>query len=278
MKHPNRNRWIAYPAAAAFVLMLLLAAKLRTEGEPELGTLINGADILAKVGAHDKAIQECEKVLERDPGNLQAHLILAFAHDRLSNYEDSLRSYDRALALCEEEELGRDIHLAIADLHRKHERFHAAADKTREIEQRYGCSPDVTLVHALAVEKMGDVDEAADLLSRSVVDHPEDKRSRFHLGRVCLEHGRLVEAEEAFESLSEEPGAPYGAWYQLAVTRAWLGRDTAMYEALEQAAQSYPALTTKSILEEDAFADFHGHPRFEDYLGRLFETTSRADT
>jgi len=242
--------------------------------------MINGADILAKVGAHDKAIQECEKVLERDPGNLQAHLILAFSHDCESRYEDALETYERAFDLCtDDEDLALHIRLSIADLHRRHEHPEEAILETRHLEESEGCLPRAKLVRGLSEQALGRYEQAVATFREVTGAPPADadgehaaKLAELYLAHALLAAGRYSEAEEAFTGLAATSADP-GHSFHLAVARAARGDDDGMYEALEATLELSPGLLRNRLLEESAFASRVGEPRFDAFLDRVFEET-----
>lgn len=271
MTRENQKRCIAYPCTGVLIALLVCLGNFQPEGEPDLGTLINGADILAKVGAHDKAIQECEKVLERDPGNLQAHLILAFIHDRREVYASALEHYDVALELCSSEVQRLELRLAIADLHRRHGKPQAAILDTLAIEEDYGCSAEARLVRGLAEQAVGRLDAAIDLFQEVASERDGDSLARLYLGEAYLEHGLFVEAESTFSEMTEKHCGAHDAWYRLAVARARLSQEEGMFEALENAATRSLGTVRKSILIEPAFEAFSDSPRFQEYLHGVYE-------
>src|SRR5262245_40440749 len=112
------SRVVLY-TAGALVATALLVIGFGIQGEPDVSTLLNGADALALVGAHDKAIVQCLKVLERDPGNLRAHLLIAFCRDRCGDYDGAIESYKGALGCKPAPELCLEIELSVADLLRR---------------------------------------------------------------------------------------------------------------------------------------------------------------
>ncbi len=278
MTRDNRNRCIAYPCTGLLITVLLGAGYFQPEGEPDLGTLINGADILAKVGAHDKAIQECEKVLERDPGNLQAHLILAFSHDRNGSYADALDFYRKALEQCSAEDQRFELELTIADLHRRHGKPQTSIVDTQRVEESFGCTHRTRLVRALAFEDAGDIDRAIALYREAVADQPEDATARFHLARAQLEAGRYETGAESLRDLIASHGNAHDAWYWLACAEAWLGNDEAMYEALDQAKRYSLGTTRKEVLGEYAFTEVIDTPRFQMFLKDLYANQDSASS
>lgn len=278
MTRDNRNRCIAYPCTGLLLTVLLSVGYFKPEGEPDLGTLINGADILAKVGAHDKAIQECEKVLERDPGNLQAHLILAFSHDRVGRYDEALDYYAKSLDFCSDDDQRFELELTIADLHRRHGKPQTAIVDTQRVEDTFGCTHRTRLVRALSLEDAGDFDGATALLREAIADQPEDATARFHLARVLLEAGLYAPAADSLRELIASHGNRHDAWYWLACAEAWLGNDEAMYEALEQAKNFSLGTTRKQVLGEYAFSEVIETPRFQMYLRDLYANQDSASS
>jgi len=270
MSRATSRRLIAYSCALLISGALLGAGSFLPEGEPDLGTLINGADILAKVGAHDKAIQECEKVLKRDPGNLQAHLILASSHDAESRPDEALGYYERSLEHCDLPELTLHIELAIADLQRRSGRLHEAEARLDEIESRFGASMRSRLVRGLTVAELGRREEALGLYEEAVADAPGDPLPLVYLASAHYDDGRFDRAEEAYRALAVEHDGAHEAWFHVARSRAGLQDRDGMYEALAEATARSRGLVKSQLLEDPAFLPYREDRRFEELLSELF--------
>jgi tetratricopeptide (TPR) repeat protein len=269
---------MVYPLVGAIVAALVWAGFFH-EGEPDLGTLIHGADILAKVGAHDKAILECEKVLERDPGNLQAHLIFAWSLDQLGHDAESLDHYRISLDLAGEQDLADlalDIRLTMADLHRRYGRFEEAVQACSRIEKEFGSSSRLNLVRGLALEELGRVDEALELYRDAVVQGPDETLPRLCLGMACRKAGLLEEAQQSFLALAERGAAGPTPWFHLASLRAESGDREGMFDALAEAASRNRAFTHKSVLEDEAFGPYLQEETFQEFLVELDGESPRS--
>jgi len=263
----HRRLWVY--SIASLLVGGLLGAGFIHEGEPDLGTLINGADILAKVGAHDKAILECEKVLERDPGNLQAHLIFAWSQDELGHYTESLAHYRTALDRAAElglADLVLHIRLAVADLHRKHGRFEEANLACLRIDDEYGCSSQSSMVRGLALRELGRLGEAIEVFREAAERDPEAALPRYYLGLALRDAGILDEAQQAFVAQAEREGNPFGAWFQVASVRAEAGDRDGMMDALRRAAEHNAVRTQRDVFRDDAFFPYMDEETFQEFL------------
>lgn len=66
----------------------------------ELAMLNNKAQCQLKLIDFSEAARTCQKVLEKDPGNLKAHFRLAQAYLGQSNYAKALETADTVLKVC----------------------------------------------------------------------------------------------------------------------------------------------------------------------------------
>lgn len=171
--------------AGALVGGLLLVLGFGTQGEPDVATLLNGADALALVGAHDKAIVECLKVLERDPGNLRAHLLIALGRDRGGELAEAAETYKRSLPFAEDPALQLEIELSAADCLRRAGKAPEAVAECDRIERERG-TKDARLpaVRGLALAAMGETSRAVESLAVAVSRNPEDASFQEYLERV----------------------------------------------------------------------------------------------
>jgi tetratricopeptide (TPR) repeat protein len=102
------SRWILYGGA------LVVAGTLTTFGivrprraEADADTLLSCADILARIGRFEAAIDDCEKALGQDPANRNGHIILAYASERTRDFPRAAREYEAALRLNRDPEMER---------------------------------------------------------------------------------------------------------------------------------------------------------------------------
>ena len=113
MTRSNQRRIIIYPVALvviAALILLMLRARARDE-KAYIGTLQNGGELLAKIGAHEEAAKRARKILQIDPDNLYAHLLLALTYQRTSRHEESIREYEVSLELADNPEQRQYIEL-----------------------------------------------------------------------------------------------------------------------------------------------------------------------
>jgi tetratricopeptide (TPR) repeat protein len=182
---PETLRRAGLYGAASLVVAGLLTLGFGTQGEPDVETLLNGADALTLVGAHDKAIVECLKVLERDPGNLRAHLLLALGRDRSGDLVEAAETYRRALPHAEDAAMGLEIELATADCLRRAGRAQDALDACERIERERGTTDArLSAVRGLAHASLGNQERAVESLAVAVSRDPGDASFREFLERA----------------------------------------------------------------------------------------------
>jgi tetratricopeptide (TPR) repeat protein len=175
MKRGTIVRRAGLYGAAALVSVGLLSLGYGKQGEPDVETLLSGADALTLVGAHDKAIVECLKVLERDPGNLRAHLLIAMGRDRGGDLVLAAETYRRSLPHAEDPVLKLEIELSVADCLRRAGLAKEALAECDRIELERG-SLDARLpaVRGLALAALGEQSLAVESLAVAVSRNPED--------------------------------------------------------------------------------------------------------
>lgn len=70
-----------------------------TQPQPRAGGGLNEAEKAVKAKEYEKAIAELEKVLAREPNNVDALNYMAYSHRELGRYDQSMGYYQRALSL-----------------------------------------------------------------------------------------------------------------------------------------------------------------------------------
>jgi tetratricopeptide (TPR) repeat protein len=282
MTRDNRNRWIIYLATAASCIALL-GYSFAYQGEPDECTLLSGADCLIKVGAIDQAIVECEKVLERDPGNFQAHLLLGNALDRLGRTREAIEDYRRAIgelgalaadALLPEDRrrLSLEIRLAIADLERRVGDFDQAVGDSRVIDAEFGPTSRAALVRGYAHEACGETTSAGEAFADAVALGPSEPIAQWAFGCFCLDHGRAEDALVAFERVHALDSGQHPAYptpYRIAQARAALSDRDGAIAALHEAVRSWRGFVKQNLLDDPAFASLRGEPDFDALVAEL---------
>jgi len=200
VRRERLRRAILY-GAAALVSTGLLSIGYGTQGEPDVDTLLNGADALTLVGAHDKAIVECLKVLERDPGNLRAHLLLALSRDRSGDLVAAAETYRQSLPHADGSETRLEIELSVADCLRRGGRAGEALAECDRLRRETGTN-DARLfaVRGLALAAEGMSELAVESLAEAVSREPGNDRFREFLERASR--------GDRFEPLPPPPPPP----------------------------------------------------------------------
>ncbi|MBI1851721.1 MAG: hypothetical protein HYR85_15375 [Planctomycetes bacterium] len=290
MTRDTQTRWIIYTATTALCIALL-GYSFAYQGEPEIGTILSGADCLIKVGAQDQAIVECEKVLERDPGNLQAHLLHAHALDRLGRTREAIEDYRRALVLVDRgdwaseflkpddrRQLSLDVRLAIADGERRVGDLDPAIVDCRTIEVEFGPSSRASLVRGYAHEACGETTAASDAFVMAAALAPNDPVVHWALGCFCLEHGRAEDALFALErvhALDSGRHPAYPTAYRIAQARIALMDRQGAIDALSEACHTWRGFTRQNLFDDPAFGSLRGDPAFDALIAELVAGGSR---
>jgi len=176
---------VALYGASALVVAGLLSLSYGNQGGPDVVTMLNGADALTLVGAHDQAIVECLKVLERDPGNLRAHLLIALGRDRSGDHVAAAETYRRSLAHADDPALRLEIQLSVADCLRRAGKAGEAKAECDRIESETGTTDArLSAVRGLALAAMGEQTLAVESLAVAVSRAPEDASFREFLERA----------------------------------------------------------------------------------------------
>jgi tetratricopeptide (TPR) repeat protein len=277
MTRDTRVRVAVY-SAAALLCGALLYGGFVYKGEPEIGTILNGAEILSKVGAHDQAIVECEKVLERDPGNLQAHLIFACSLDRLGRTAEAIERYRRCLPLIEDRAVLLEVRLSIADLRRRGGDLEAAIRECLELAGELGANGRASLIRGLAHDACGETESAEAALREAIALEPDRALSHYLFGSFLVEQDRHREALEAFEKVRALDAGPRPAFptaYRIAQARVGLDDRSGALEALDESCRTWRGFTKRNVLEDPAFGPLRGDPAFEALVLDLLVGDSR---
>ncbi len=168
------RRCALYGAGMAIVLTLCVLPSV-LQGEPDINSLLSGAKLLTQVGAHDQAIVDCRRVLERDPTNVQGRLLLALASDRLGEHDQAVAEYEQVLQSRISEKQQLQIRLAIADLHLRNEKPSRASMVCEEIIGLFPESAKAYLVRGLAEMASGQNGRALESLRKSKQLDPSDE-------------------------------------------------------------------------------------------------------
>jgi len=253
MTKSNQRRIIIYPVALvviAALIILMLHARARDE-KALIGTLQNGGELLAKLGALDEAGKHARKILQIDPDNLYAHLLLALTYQRTSRHEESIREYEISLDLAATPEQRQYIELVIADETRLAKDYDGARKRLDAYVQTYGDHPDAFLVRGHLHANLGQNAIAATCYQKAADGTPPARGARIALANTYIRLGDKAKALEALEEVVREGSKMCGLWYWVAELRRDLGDRDGACEALRSALELEPR-TTRKRLKKDA--------------------------
>lgn len=167
----------------------------------------------------EEAANEYSKVLAQDPGDLGALSSLADLYLLQEKLQEALKVYERLL---EERPDSPVIHFNVGVLCAKANQWPEAAQHLRRAVE---LDPANTrLIHYLAQisYRMGDLDEAAEWLTRYLSFKPREADGYLELGTLRIEQGQWQEAVRLFKTALELPDdeeSPAELW--LALGRAY---------------------------------------------------------
>ncbi len=250
------------------------------KAEPDVATLLNGADILSRVGAHDEALAECQRALAREPDNLQAHLISAFSLDRLGRLSEAIGRYRSSLSHIEDRSLALEVKLTVADLERRMGEPDLAIQDCIAIAGEHGPTARASLVRALAHASCGEFEKAETSFQEAIALEPEQIVNHYSLGCFHLDNGRPDQALSAFENvaaLDREQGSKskLPVAYKIAQARMGLSDPEGALQALDESAHAARGFTRKHLPDDPAFGPLRGVPAFEALIADLVGGDSR---
>jgi len=208
------------------VIMKLKRQSLVSQGS--LARLLNSADEARK--RHD--FQECVEILERasrlDPANVNLLLNLGHAYGNNFEYPAAERCFEKAIRLAP----NKTEALTGAGLRARDFGNHKmAAQYYRRAAEHKDVSPDALVALAEISERQRRVDEARQLIERTLHMQPNLPSALLVRARLERQAGRLTEAEQILKSfpLDADPAVRAQAHYELGAVLDRQGRyDDAM--------------------------------------------------
>jgi Tfp pilus assembly protein PilF len=256
MTKANQRRLVLYPAAlvvAVGLSVLVLQSKAR-ERRALIGTLQNGGELMAELGLHDKAEANARRILEMDPDNVYARLLLACCYQRTARFDDSIREYRKALKSTRIPEQRQYLQLVLADVHRLKKDYAGARERLDRYRASYGDHARAQMVEGQLYADLGDHSRAASCFRKAAGAKPPAKGSRLALARAYLELGDKPRALEALEAVVSGERRTHGVWYAIAELRRDLGDREGARGALRSALADEPIATRRRLQkEEDAW-------------------------
>jgi tetratricopeptide (TPR) repeat protein len=166
------------------------------------------------------------------------HRNLGIAFYRTNMLDEAMREFRRVLELRPDDEQARAF---CGHVHARQSNWQAALEDYRVLAERPDHSTAALHNCALAQERLGNYEEARDLLAEAARRSPDDARIQTSLGAVML---LLGEAKEADIVLSSARAlwikTPPASWFHYAVLAAmWLGEVDRAQALLEEAVEAH---------------------------------------
>ena len=192
---------------------------------------------LEAMGRNEEAAAEFREVIAREPGSAAAHNNLGSVERSVGRIEESFTAYTRAIELDPDY---ADAHHNLGNLWLQKDRPEEAVRafvRALEVGAAHGGSvesAETRLRLALALHRLGQVDEAVDQCRRAVVLRPGHADTRNALGTLLQEQGFHDDAVAAYREAIRLDPTHGEAPYNLATALQAVGR-------VEEAVQGYRA-------------------------------------
>lgn len=252
MNSSTKRRIVIYGAAAIAVFGLgfaSLQAKARNAQE-EIGTLLNGGELLAKLGVLDKADETARVVLAREPENRDARLLLAYTAQQRGDRVSAVGHYREALARSQNDEQRRMISVTIADVLRADGRREEAAREIDRCRKTWGDSSRLAMAEAALWSVQGRHDDAIARIETACADdtmHPRAQLTKAWILRSAKRHDAAL---ETLETVAASGSNVPTVWFEVAGVRLALGNRAGAVEAMTESMNRYPNATRHLIDQE----------------------------
>ncbi len=252
MNASTKRRIVIYGVAALAVFGLgfaSLQAKARS-ARHEIGTLLNGGELLAKLGVFDKADEAANAVLEREPENRDARLLLAYTAQQRGDRVRAVSHYREALARSDNDEQRRMIAVTIADVLRADGRREEAAREIDECRKAWGDSSRLAMAEAALWSVQGRHDDAVARIEVACADETMFPRAQLTKAWILRSATRNEEALATLERIGASDANAPTVWFEIASVRLALGNRAGAVEAMTESANRYPNATRRLIAQE----------------------------
>lgn len=245
----NRYRYLVYPLAVVAAGVLAYVGWIQ-EIQPEVGSRLSCADMLARSGALDEAEAQLVHVFDEEPDNLHAWLIQGLIDERRGEEERAIQSYRAALRRAEGD-LARDIRLSVADLFRRIDRLEEATAELDDLEETVGENAVICKLRGLILWSRHDYDGSRAMFHRAKELNSDNDELDALLAGTLIDESRFEEARTALEKIPADTAAAWPYWQTLARSCMESGDNEGAREALGR----YVQLDRygKARLRKDAF-------------------------
>jgi tetratricopeptide (TPR) repeat protein len=197
------------------------------------------AQLLMEQGQVDAAEEALQKALELNPNYPLAFFLRGRFRHAEGEFPGALLLYRKAAELYDPtaSPILAELYSAIADCEMKLNRPVAARAALEQAIRAEPSDPELRQGLAEVFDKAGRFPEAARRAYTYLgtpAAAPADRRQAWQraLGRATT--GKLADAARGFEQLTGEDQSDAAAWYNLGLTRAWLGENARAVEALDR--------------------------------------------
>jgi Tfp pilus assembly protein PilF len=160
---------------------------------------------LHRAGALRDACRWLREAARMGPEERVVFRMLGLCHSDLSQYDEALRCFRKALELPEGEVLDSELYVRIGIAEVQREDLEAAEAAFERACLLAPDHPDVYFHWAEALARRGDLDDARRLARRARALEPKSSRSTLLLYRLALEAGEREDAERWIGALQERP-------------------------------------------------------------------------
>lgn len=243
----NKRRLILYPCAMGIALFLI-GLSVFYEVDADASTLVSAAQVYAKLGLHDKALENCQKVLAKTPEHLEALLVMGLVYDLKGDFQKALSCYEKAENLHSDPELNKAILLAIADRHRQVGNFDKALACCSLLKEKFPHDKNPFLVEGMILAEQGMHEEAVEQFVMARGEPEKEIFALYYLGKSYCALHRMEEALKAFQSLASVDSKAFDVWMEIARIYACRGDKKKAEVALAEAYKLNPSLRNEADL------------------------------
>lgn len=250
----NANRYALYPVAVIALIGLVYVGWVK-EPEPEIGSRLSSASMLAQSGAYDEAEDQLEFVFVAEPDNRHGWLIQGLIDERRQIPAKAIQSYRKALSSTEEADLKRDIRLSITDLYRRLLNFKAAHDELDAVVLESGQSSTTFRLGGLIAWQEGRFAQARAEFECGKELDPKNCEFDSLIAGLLIDEARHDEARAVLRKIPATEKSAWPFWQTLARSCMESGDDKGAKEALT----TYVQLDQRGrrLLKNDEFWNQH---------------------
>lgn len=270
------RRLVLYASAVLVAVGLGYVGFVR-QVDADVGTLVNSAEVQAKAGLYDEALDCAQRAIAQSPEYRYAWLIKAKCHGEKGEWSESLAAFRKVLELTgpeEEERPALRLHYANALIGA--EQFEAAV---REAQDVIGENPEqyqALLVVAWARHAQGRDEDAVAALEELEAARPEDITPLVLQAQIAEEADRFAAALDLLDRAEALPGESDRVLLTQARILAKSGEREPAIEKIVAAAAISLVRTRASLDRESALENLREDPRVEALLAPTHDSNESS--